>query len=471
MNTLVIPESIWKRAKVYLHNEKYGNFLFFFCGLNQNYNAVKFLVKDFVRIDEKDVGLADDFSTQIELPALLNITNRAHKENMAIVEAHNHPLSTESVTFSYTDREGYKEFVPYILDYLKKPYGATVWSNNSVDGIVWTQSFTNCQEINNVMIVGKNIINCSTTSSRRVSNKKSALPDRFHRQILALGKPGQDQISSKKVAIVGLGGIGSHIAQQLTYLGVRDLVLVDFDCIRAENLNRIIGAYPSDVGKPKVEIIARLINAISGNEKTNIIRLQKNLRNGDVFNHIRNSDVIFGCVDNDGARLILNELALAYMIPYFDSAFGIHLKRKVIDEAGGRVVLILPDGPCLLCCKDIDISEASYFLATPEEQIFQKERGYISGTNLPSPSIVSLDGIIASIAVTEFIALITGIREAVQYSSYDLLKQQLNKRIVKKNVKCIHCNLSGVGDESNLTRYTIQNELNGGEGNDELARI
>ncbi len=79
---------------------------------------------------------------------------------------------------------------------------------------------------------------------------------------------------------------------------------------------------------------------------------------------------------------------------------------------------------------------------------------------------MSLDGIIASIAVTEFVALITGFRKAIQYSSYDLLKQQLNNRIVKKNVNCVHCNLSGIGDESNLTRYTTQTKKMGGEMDD-----
>jgi len=147
------------------------------------------------------------------------------------------------------------------------------------------------------------------------------------------------------------------------------------------------------------------------------------------------------------------------MIPYFDSAFGIHTKNGVIEEVGGRVILVLPDEPCLLCCKDIDISEASYFLASREEQIFREERGYVSGAHVLSPSIISLDGIIASIAVTEFIALITGLREAVQYSSYDLSKQQLNKRIVKKNTNCVHCNLAGFGDDSDIMRYTIQSNV------------
>ncbi|MDH5266496.1 MAG: ThiF family adenylyltransferase [Candidatus Bathyarchaeota archaeon] len=459
MNKIVIPKSIWERAKVYLQNDNCESFLFFFCGINKTLKSVTFLVRDFIRVQEKDIAVSDDYSTQVELNALLDITNRAHQENVAIVEAHNHPFSREHVTFSYTDHEGYKEFVPYILDYLKKPYGATVWSSESADGMMWTQSFTGCEEIHQIRILGKNITNYSTSSNREASKAKSNSLNRAHRQVLALGESGQEQIGRKSVALIGLGGIGSHVAQQLTYLGVRDFVLVDFDIIQTENLNRIVGAYPRDIGKSKVEIAARMIKSIAGNEKSRVVRLEKNLRHEDVLNHIKSCDVIFGCVDNDGARLILNELALAYMVPYFDSAFGIHAENRVIEEAGGRVILVLPDEPCLLCCKDIDISEASYFLASRKEQAFREERGYVSGAHVPSPSIISLDGIIASIAVTEFTALITGFREALQYSSYDFLKQQLNKRIVKKNTNCIHCNLAGFGDDSDIMRYAIQSNV------------
>jgi len=76
MNKIVIPKSIWEKAKVYLQNDHYGNFLFFFCGINKNKKSVTFLVKDFTRVQEKDIAISDDYSTQIELNALLDIINK-----------------------------------------------------------------------------------------------------------------------------------------------------------------------------------------------------------------------------------------------------------------------------------------------------------------------------------------------------------------------------------------------------------
>lgn len=453
MNKIIIPELLWKKGSAFLYTEGYSRFLFFLCGINKTEKNVTFLVKDLICIKDEDVELSDDFSLQINLNALLQVTNQARKENLTIIEAHSHPFSKYDVTFSFTDLEGFEEFVPFILDDLKHPYGATVWGKESVDGILWKDSIKKSEVIHEVRIIGNSIKRIKTTSSRKIVARKTLLKDRASRQILAFGVQGQELLSKTSVAIIGLGGLGSQVAQQLAYLGVRDFILVDFDRVQPENLNRIVGARPEDVGKSKVDVAARMIKSIADKEPLKISKYERDLRDIDVLTKLKTCDLIFGCVDRDGPRLILNELALSYMFPYIDSAFGIDTKGGVIKEAGGRVVLVVPDGPCLLCCKEIDINEASYDLSLPEERKFQEERGYISGADVPSPSIISLDGIIASIAVTEFLALVTGFRPAKQYSCYNLMTQTLNQRLVKCNPKCVHCSIKGMGDNSGVMRY------------------
>ena len=88
--------------------------------------------------------------------------------------------------------------------------------------------------------------------------------ERFDRQILLFGVAGQEKISSTRVAIVGLGGLGSHVAQQLAYLGVQSFVLIDGDHVSRSNLNRLIGATEDDVrfNRLKVAVGARMIKAI-----------------------------------------------------------------------------------------------------------------------------------------------------------------------------------------------------------------
>jgi molybdopterin/thiamine biosynthesis adenylyltransferase len=141
-------------------------------------------------------------------------------------------------------------------------------------------------------------------------------------------------------------------------------------------------------------------------------------------------------------------------IPFFDSAFGINHSDGKITEAGGRVALISPGGPCLLCYKDIDVREAGYDLASPSERELAKERGYIAGSDIIQPSVVSLDGIIASVAATEFLALTTGFRTPVQYSCYYMLSGEL--RPIKNRVigSCLH-HIYENGRLEDIMRYCV----------------
>ena len=68
----------------------------------------------------------------------------------------------------------------------------------------------------------------------------------FSRQSF-LGAQSERKLAETRVAIVGLGGGGSHIAQQLAHVGVGHFRLIDPDCMEASNLNRLVGATQSDV--------------------------------------------------------------------------------------------------------------------------------------------------------------------------------------------------------------------------------
>src|SRR5262249_44306305 len=72
--------------------------------------------------------------------------------------------------------------------------------------------------------------------------------DVHDRQVRAFGVEGQARIGSTKVAVIGLGGTGSLVTQQLARLGVQRFILVDHDVVETTNLNRLVGAYPDDVG-------------------------------------------------------------------------------------------------------------------------------------------------------------------------------------------------------------------------------
>lgn len=86
---------------------------------------------------------------------------------------------------------------------------------------------------------------------------------RFSRTELLIDKQGLARLAEKKVAVFGIGGVGSFVVEGLVRSGVGKLVLVDDDCICLTNLNRQLHATTKTVGRPKVEVMQERIMEIN----------------------------------------------------------------------------------------------------------------------------------------------------------------------------------------------------------------
>lgn len=276
-------------------------------------------------------------------------------------------------------------------------------------------------------------------------------PD-YSRQISFFGEDGQQKLSSLKVAIVGIGGLGTHVLQQLAYLGVKHFTLIDHELVEETNLNRYVGAKFSDVGEQKVEVATRIILDI--NPDATISKIAEPLQTKQAIDSLIESDCIFGCLDNDGARLILNELCRAYMKPYFDMATEIYPEGT--DTYGGRVTSVLDGNGCLVCHGRLDLNEASEDLQGDEEKedkkdIYGIEKNKLGGTG---PSVVSINGIIASLGVTEFLAWATELREPNKILFYKGKRGIVTKSTDEPSPDCYYCSgMRGKGEEIDMYRY------------------
>src|SRR5260370_16829179 len=163
-----------------------------------------------------------------------------------------------------------------------------------------------------------------------------------------LGEDSTSVLDACRVAIVGLGGGGSHIAQQLGHLGVGEFLLIDPDIVEETNLNRLIGATQEDVGRgaSKTSVAARVIAGV--NPRVRI--WSETARWQMCATALRSCDVIFGCVVSISEREQLETVARRYLIPYIDLGMDVH---KVNGEyiVGGQVALSMPDGPRLRCMR------------------------------------------------------------------------------------------------------------------------
>jgi molybdopterin/thiamine biosynthesis adenylyltransferase len=351
--------------------------------------------------------------------------------------------------------DGQAEMVSYLSDVLPgRAYGAIVLGQAAIRGHLWLPAERTPANLHAVRIVGPTVqvLPGDGTPSGSLSGVRDGAVDIvYHRQALALGDDGHRKLEQATVGIVGLGGLGSAVAQQLAYLGIRSFLLVDDDNVERSNLNRLVGATPKTIGQPKADVAAEHIRSI--NAGANVRVLPTNVRSIEALRGLSQCDVIFGCVDTDSGRLILNELANAYLIPYIDCGVGIEVEAGQIKDAGGRVIVWIPGRPCLLCTKEIDTRVAAEELESAEQREFRKRYGYVTGASIPEPAIVSLNGVVASLAVTEFLALIAGVRESRHYTFYDMLEQRVVPRVVNMEDKCAACCLAGVGTKANLDRY------------------
>lgn len=87
----------------------------------------------------------------------------------------------------------------------------------------------------------------------------------FSRTELLIGREGIDRLKHSKVAVFGIGGVGSYAAEALGRCGIGSIVLVDYDDICITNINRQIHATRKTVGKPKVDVMKERLLDINPN--------------------------------------------------------------------------------------------------------------------------------------------------------------------------------------------------------------
>jgi molybdopterin/thiamine biosynthesis adenylyltransferase len=278
----------------------------------------------------------------------------------------------------------------------------------------------------------------------------SGIDPRFERNIRLFGTDGQRRLRSAHVAIVGAGGIGSHVIQQLALLGVGKIVVIDHEQISTTNKNRYIGATNEDPvpGTDKVNVARRLVQSID--PTTAVEAICDNLLSGSAFGAVRRSSHIFGCVDADGPRFVLNDIATAYGIPLIDSATDVSDGRF-----GGRIVTNWDGKGCLFCLDELDQNAVQIFLENSEERLNREAIYGIPNEALDQtgPSVVSVNGAVASLAVTEFMLGCTGMRAPVRFLNYDGLSARISPRKQDARPGCPYCSQWGIRDRADTNRY------------------
>lgn len=229
----------------------------------------------------------------------------------------------------------------------------------------------------------------------------------FDRNVRAFGRAIQQTLCDIHVGIVGCGGTGSVVAEQLIRLGVRHVILIDPDELSASNVTRVYGATAADVGRAKVDVLAVHLMRIAPDTNCEPVRSMVTMER--VARHLASCDVVFGCTDDNAGRLVLSRIATYLLTPVIDC--GVLLTS---DDEGwlmgidGRVTTLAPGQACLLCRGRIDVARASAELLTPGERMRLEHEGYAPALGRTEPAVVSFTTIVGATAVCELLERLIG---------------------------------------------------------------
>jgi molybdopterin-synthase adenylyltransferase len=320
---------------------------------------------------------------------------RARRERLSIIYCHSHPSQEGQVRFSSTDDTTERPLAAYAAERVPDvPHGALVIGAQTVAS----------------RLLGKRpsieVWQVGTTVERFAPTLAGSIGAQHDRQIRAFGKLGQRAVQSLRIAVVGCGGTGSLTIQQLAYLGVHNYLLIDPDRLDRTNLNRVVGATKKDVGKWKVKLAERLIKKLIPN--ANVQAVKGDILEREVGQLLKNVDLVLCCTDSHGSRHFLNQLVHQYYVPVIDMGVCIDTADGGIADISGQARMLAPGLRCLYCIPGkLDPQRVRWDLQHKKDR--KKDPYFIKQSGIKQPAVISLNGTVASQAVTLLLAAVAGV--------------------------------------------------------------
>jgi molybdopterin/thiamine biosynthesis adenylyltransferase len=173
------------------------------------------------------------------------------------------------------------------------------------------------------------------------AEKKAFASELYSRQVILkeLGVKGQQKLEKSKIAVVGVGGLGTVSSLYLALAGVGHLRLIDQDTVETPNLHRQILYSIDDLHYPKVEVAAERLEKL--NPLVKVEAISENINQGNVEKLLERVDLVVDGLDNMFTRYLVNRACVNLGVPYvFGAAIGIE---------GNLSVFAPPETGCLEC--------------------------------------------------------------------------------------------------------------------------
>ncbi len=408
--------------------ERVGFVIGYSTSISENEDLI--CISEYIKIDDDNYIKDNTVGARINSDAIRKGMQIAMNKKCSVFHVHVH-LGKETPEFSLTDLEELPKIAEAMVNAnSRNVHGVLILNSNGANAILKIKESKGNVCLKKVTIVGYPMFFNQTSYENANFDE-----NRYDRQSF-LGINAQKIISKVKVGIIGLGGGGSHIIQQLAHLGVQNYVIFDGDYVSNSNLNRLIGA-TLEHAKFKQQKVDTAIALIKGLQPTaNITFVNDKWEEKPEL--LQSCDVALGGVDTFATRRDIETICRRYLIPYIDIGMDVRIVEYESPRMYGQLILSLAGFPCMKCMG---------FLT--EENLALEAAKY--GDAGPKPQVVWANGVLASNAIGLFTDLITGWsgrNDNMIYQEYDGNKLTLNKSYrldYLDNEKCTHFPLKEVG--------------------------
>ncbi len=449
--TLSFAEAGYARLTTHLFGVHTEAGAYLLCRVARTADEVRLLVREVIPVEVDDVISASPTHMQIHSRSFLRAMKRAHVTRQCFVFVHSHPPTVPGHSHQ-DDVEEQKLFSTAYIRIAGAPIHASLVlsSPEKPCGRVWFKDGST-QPIERIRVVG------SRFRFYFFGAIGEAVSPIYDRQVRAFGKDFQRILGRLHVGVVGSGGTGSAVIEELIRLGVGEISAFDEQLLTESNVTRVYSSRLVDVDLPKVKLMQRLSADVGMG--TGFHAHAGNITKRENVEHLRNCDVIFCCTDDQWGRSILTRFAMYYYVPVLDVGVKIDSASGVVHSVQGRVTVLLPGSACLFCRRRVSpeaVAAESIQSGNPEDAAERRRQRYIPELQEEAPAVIPFTTTVASSAVTEFSHRLTGFMGA-ERTATEILHLIDNGRIrtnsTPPNADCTICGqnmLWGRGDTTPL---------------------
>lgn len=430
--TIRILDSLWKEVrKAALSSGDDESVAFLTAKYFETSEKTIFLVENFVPAKPNDYLKRSAYHLEVSPLYVNRVLNVAEDLKNTAIMVHSHPFETGRPRYSFTDDNGEALTSETISKCLSgnPPVGSLLIGQNLASARGW-HGLSKEWIPANVTILGRNSLLFLNHGSQVAANPSSVVD----RQVRALGTSTQSRLEAIEVGIVGLGGTGSAIAEQLVRMGVKKLRVVDHDTFEPCNWSRLYGSKWKDTrqGRYKVDIINTHLKEI--NPKIELKGITKSVMTSDVLKSLSNCDIVFSCLDRHAPRAVLNELSYQCLVPVIDVGVGLQRDQNGFVGGAARATFIVPGMPCLFCQDIVRPEMITAEHLSPEEYESRRAKGYVNDHNQNAPSVICYTSFASSLGLILFLDLISE-RNTESYSTILFNLQTKETMKLRTNIK------------------------------------